>query len=57
MENYKLKPEEVVLYKGDVILSGKKGTTELIFTNINMVFVNRYKNYFQRKRLQFLNIL
>ena len=30
MENYKLKPEEVVFYKGDVTLKGKKGNTELL---------------------------
>ncbi len=41
MENYKLRSDEVVLYKGEVILKNKKGTTELVLTNLNIVFINK----------------
>lgn len=51
MENYKLKPEEVVFYKGDVTLKGKKGRTELIFTNLNLVLINKYKKLFSKEEI------
>ena len=41
MENYKLGAEEVVLYKSDVWLTGEKGVTEMILTNINLIFINK----------------
>ena len=51
MENYKLRADEVVLYKGDVALKNKNGTTELILTNINLVFINRYKKLFSKEEI------
>jgi len=51
MDNYKLKPEEVVFYKGDVTLKGKKGNTELLFTNLNVVFINKYKRLFSKEEI------
>lgn len=54
MENYKLKADEVVLYKGDVVLTGKKGNTELIFTNINLVLINKYKKLFSKEEITVL---
>lgn len=51
MDNYKLKAEEVVFYKGAVTLKGKKGNTELLFTNLNVVFINRYKRLFSKEEI------
>lgn len=41
MENYELKSDEVVLYKGEVILSGKLCPTKLILTNYNVVLITK----------------
>lgn len=41
MENYKLKDDEVVLYKGGVKLKNKKESLELILTNKNLVLLNK----------------
>ncbi len=54
MENYKLRSDEVVLYKGDVILKNKKGTTELILTNINLVFINKHNDLFSKEEVTIL---
>ena len=54
MENYNLRTDEVVLYKGNVILKNKKGTTELILTNINLVFINKYKALFSKEEITVL---
>ncbi|MBQ3494359.1 MAG: hypothetical protein IJA69_02985 [Clostridia bacterium] len=54
MENYNLRTDEVVLYKGNVILKNKKGTTELILTNINLVFINKYKKLFSKEEITVL---
>lgn len=54
MENYKLRADEVVLYKGDVILKNKKGTTELILTNLNIVFINKYKELLSKEEITIL---
>ncbi|MBQ3158302.1 MAG: hypothetical protein IJB98_01265 [Clostridia bacterium] len=43
MDYYKLDSDEVVLYKGRVVLHGKNGTTELVLTNKNLVFVNMHE--------------
>ena len=39
MENYQLKEDEVVFYKGTVGLSELKGSTQLVLTNFNVVFI------------------
>ena len=43
MENYDLEENEVVLYKGLVLLPQTKGITELILTNINFVLITKHK--------------
>lgn len=43
MEYYDLAEDEVVLYKGSVLLKDKKGTTELVLTNINFVLITKIK--------------
>lgn len=54
MENYKLRADEVVLYKGKVSLKGKKGSTELILTNINLVLINKYTPLFRKEEVTVL---
>lgn len=39
MENYQLKENEVVLYKGNIILN--KNIWQLILTNLNLVFIDK----------------
>lgn len=39
MENYKLREDEVVLFKKNVIVKDKKGTSELILTNLNVIAI------------------
>ena len=52
MENYELKPNEFLLYKGDVLLgTNKKASTQLIFTNINFVFVTKIKKLFSEEEV------
>ena len=51
MENYNLGPNEVVLYKGDVKLKDTSGSTELILTNINLVFINEIKKLFSKEEV------
>lgn len=51
MENYKLKNDEVALYKGYVTLPNKNGTTQLILTNLNFVFINKYKPLFKEEEI------
>lgn len=41
MENYQLKADEVVLYKGNVTLNGFEEVTQLILTNYNVVFITK----------------
>lgn len=43
MNNYKLKENEVVLYKGDVTLSNKN-SKRLILTNLNIVLIDQEDN-------------
>ena len=45
MKNYELNPDEAVLYKGDVTPVGEKGETQLILTNINIVFITERKRF------------
>ena len=54
MENYKLKSDEVVLYEGEVSLKGQKGSTDLILTNLNVVFINKYKRLFAKEEITVL---
>ena len=46
MEFYQLKPHEVVLFKGTVQLINKKEPSELILTNLNLVFITKEKKLF-----------
>ena len=54
MENYKLRADEVVLYKGDVILKNKKGLTSLILTNLKIVLINKYKKPLSKEEISIL---
>ena len=54
MENYKLKADEVVFYKGEVTLKGKSGNTELMLTNLNVVLINKYKKMFSPEEVTVL---
>ena len=47
MEHYELKPTEVVLYKGKISYDEKNENTQLILTNINMVFITKQKPLFK----------
>ncbi|MBQ7977597.1 MAG: hypothetical protein IJ301_03295 [Clostridia bacterium] len=38
MDYYQLKEDEVILYKGEVVLPEKDGSTQLVLTNHNLVF-------------------
>lgn len=58
MNNYQLTSDETVLYKGVILNYSEKekhnsfGSTviyELILTNLNMIFVTKVKNYYQKK--------
>lgn len=51
MEYYDLEENEVVFYKGQVSQKNKKGTTEVVLTNINLVFVNKYKKLFSKEQI------
>lgn len=44
MDNYELKENEVVLYKGEITLLDSDEITQLVLTNINIVFITKYKN-------------
>lgn len=54
MENYKLKSDEVVLYKGNVSLVGNSGATEIVLTNTNLVFISTYKKLFSKEEISVL---
>ena len=41
MEHFELQSNECVLYKGNVTLSNKKGNTQLLLTNLNIVFITK----------------
>lgn len=45
MKDYELKPNEVVLYKGNVEMLNKKGSTLLVLTNLNIVFITNHKKF------------
>lgn len=51
MENYDLEENEVVLYKGNVLLSNQKGLTQLILTNINFVLITKQKKLFGKDQV------
>ena len=52
MKHYDLKPEEVVLYKGDVSIEGKKGSTQLVLTNTNLVLITKHKPLFAAEEVE-----
>lgn len=49
MKNYELSADEVVLYKGNTTLKDKKGMTELVLTNLNIVFITTHKKLFSKE--------
>ena len=51
MENYILKENEVVFYKGQVSRKNQKGSTEIILTNIKLVFINKHKKLFAKENV------
>lgn len=55
MENYKLREDEVLLYKGDIEMSDKKDNTQLLLTNINIVFITKTKKIFQEESVDVIS--
>ena len=51
MKNYELDEDEVVLYKGKVDLKERKGNTELILTNKNIVLATEIKKIFSKEEV------
>ena len=51
MKNYQLSEDEVVLFKGFGALKDKRGVTEIILTNHNIVFVTRYKKFLSEEEV------
>lgn len=51
MENYDLQEDEVVLYKGKVLLKNSKGSSELILTNYNFVIIAKIKKLFSSEQV------
>lgn len=52
MEYYSLKEDEVVLYKGDVYLKGKSKSTQLVLTNLNLVFITKNSPFLSDERIE-----
>lgn len=52
MENYSLQSDESVIYKGDVSLIDKNGSTNMILTNLNIVLVTKNKKLFQKEEVE-----
>ena len=53
MKNYKLAPDEVILYKGNVLLQEHKNNiipAELILTNLNFIFISEGKKILFKQR-------
>lgn len=55
MENYKLGEDEVPLYQGNVSLCNVKGTTELILTNLNVVFITKRRKLFSQDEVSVIS--
>lgn len=51
MEYYDLAEDEVVLFKGKVVIQNKKNETELILTNKNFVFITTIKRLFSKDEI------
>jgi hypothetical protein len=51
MKNYELGADEVVLYKGSVTPVGIKGETQLILTNLNIVFITEIKKFLAKDEI------
>ena len=49
MENYKLRADEVVLFKGPVSFRDTLEPAEIIFTNLNLIVINKNKNMFEKQ--------
>ena len=54
MENYQLAEDEVILYKGEITLSGEQEKSFLYFTNLNFVFITTIKNIFNGEEKTFI---
>lgn len=52
MTNYKLQPNESVLYQGNVSLEKRNGSAELILTNLNLVFVITIKKFLAKSQIE-----
>lgn len=48
MIGYELKEDEVVLYKGNVTMSGAKAMSKLVLTNVNIVLITEHKKLFSK---------
>ena len=52
MEGYKLRADEVELFKGNVLFTGSKATTEFMLTNLNLVFVTKTQKLFKEDEIK-----
>lgn len=51
MTNYSLQQNETVLFQGTANLKKKNGTTEVILTNLNLVFVTTIKKFLSKSQV------
>lgn len=51
MTNYTLKPNESVLYNGNVRLEKRNGQVDFTLTNLNLVFVTSVKKLFSKEQI------
>ena len=50
IKNYILREDEVVLYKGDIMLVEQKDKAQLLLTNLNMVFITNTKKIIEEEK-------
>ena len=51
MKNYNLRPDEVVLYSGDVQIEKHRGSIELTLTNYSLIIINTVKKMFSKEQV------
>lgn len=51
MNNYSLRPDESVLYQETISIEKRKGNTELLLTNLNLVFITTIKKAFTKSQV------
>lgn len=56
MENYSLKPDEVVLFEDDILIAGSKASSHLILTNINLVIISSAKKMFKKHEVSVFTV-